>query len=269
MESYPRKESTTLEFKVEVPAKKQTLLKTVVAFANTYGGQIIVGVDDDQNIVGVDEVEVDELIADLTRSIYDAITPGIFPSIFTKRIAEALVVVIEISEGMNKPYFFAAKTLADSCYVRLSAQTMLATPDIIQQLQWQGQRRFLDEMPVYSASKKDINQQAFKEFLNNRTQKLPNTSLNTMLYHYGVLRKENGREYPSTGGLLLFGKQPEKFFSEAFVICTHFAGTSGREVVATRDSVGSLFQQYKDTVAFISSRLNKSFKIEGTGPRIA
>ena len=69
------------------------------------------------------------------------------------------------------------------------------------------------------------------------------------------------------GGILLFGYDPQEFISESFVICTHFLGTSEREVVATKDCNGTLLQQYNDCISFILSRLNRKFTIEGTGPR--
>lgn len=264
---YPDKESAILEFKLEIPSKKQIAMKTIIGFANTYGGQIIVGVDNDRNIVGVPENRVDSLIDDLTRSIYDSIAPSLYPSIYTKRFGEKLVVIIDIAEGSQKPYHFSAKRMSEGTYVRLGSHTVLATPDIIHQLQWQKQHKFLDEMPVHGASDRDIDLIAFEKFLKDRKQKNSNVDTQEMLHHYQILTKDRGRIYPTVGGILLFGKDPQKFFSEAFVICTHFSGISGRDVIATRDSTANLLQQYKDVTAFIVSRLNSSFKIEGAGKR--
>ena len=49
-------ESANIEFKVEVPKRSEKYIKSVIAFANTAGGKIIIGVDDKSNeIVGVDK----------------------------------------------------------------------------------------------------------------------------------------------------------------------------------------------------------------------
>ena len=69
--------------------------------------------------------------------------------------------------------------------------------------------------------------------------------------------------YPTTAGILLFGKNPQHYFSEAMVICTHFAGVDGREAIATRDCTGTLLEQYQEATAFILSRLYRSFTIKG------
>lgn len=264
---YTHKESATLEFKRNIPDKKKTMLKTVIGFANTYGGEIIIGVDDSRNIIGVPEGKVDQMIDDLTKSIYDVVAPSIYPSIYTKRVAEKLLIIIDIAEGANKPYHFSSERISTSTYVRLGAHTVIATPDIIHELQWLKQRKFLDEMPVHAAHTNEINLSHFKKFLEQRKQKSTLIDVDEMLFHYNIITKDKGRTHPTVGGLLLFGKHPEKFFPEAFTICAHFSGTSGRDAIATRDSIGNLFQQYKDCIAFITSRLNSSYKIHGTGTR--
>ncbi len=265
---YSHKESAVLEFKLDVPSKKHVLLKTVVGFANTYGGEIVIGVDNNAEIIGVPESKVDAIMDDLTRSIYDAIAPSLFPSIYTKRYGEKLVIIVDIAEGSQKPYHLGGKRIHEGTYVRLGSHTVLATQDIIHQLQWQKSHKFLDEMPVHEASIKDIDIPAFENFLKERKQKNSSVDTREMLYHYHILTKDRAKVYPTVGGILLFGKKPQQFFPEAFVICTHFAGTSGRDAIATRDSDSHLFQQYKDVTAFIISRLNTSFKIEGAGRRI-
>ncbi len=264
---YPQKESSVLEFKRDIPQKKQTLLKTIVGFANTYGGEMVIGVDDSGEIIGVPEDSVDQLIDDLNRSIYDTVSPSIYPSIYTKRIGDQLVVIVDIAEGANKPYHFRNERINEGTFIRMGTHTMLATQDIIQQLQWQGQRKFIDEMPVYAAQEDDIDTKIFEKFLEERKQGYLTVDLQEMLFHYKILTKDRGRVYPTVGGILLFGKNPAKYFPEAFIICSHIAGTDGREVIATIDSGGQLFAQYKETIAFITSRLNTSFTIKGTGTR--
>lgn len=52
-------ESTNIEFKLEVPKKSEKYMKSVVAFANTAGGKIVIGIDDESHqVVGVDKDEV-------------------------------------------------------------------------------------------------------------------------------------------------------------------------------------------------------------------
>lgn len=75
-------ESANIEFKVEVPKKSERYIKSVVAFANTAGGKIIIGVNDEsQEIIGVDKNEVFKIIDGITNTISDMCYPQIFPNI--------------------------------------------------------------------------------------------------------------------------------------------------------------------------------------------
>lgn len=75
-------ESANTEFKVEVPKKSEKYIKSVVAFANTAGGKIIIGVDDKTHeIVGVEKDEVFKIMDGITNTISDMCYPQIFPNI--------------------------------------------------------------------------------------------------------------------------------------------------------------------------------------------
>lgn len=263
---YPEKESSILEFKRELPSKQQ-VNKTIVAFCNMHGGKLVIGVEDSGEIIGIPEAAIDETMENLHRSAYTNCSPTIIPSIHLKRIHNKIILIIEVSEGMTKPYFITSDTIENGTYVRIGTQTVKAAPEMIRELQWQSSGKYPDEMPLYVATKEDIDLEAFEKFLLIRRENLDNIDLEKMLFHYNILIKEHNRTYPTIGGMLLFGYEPQKFLSESFVICTHFMGTEGREVVATKDCTGTLTQQYIDCISFILSRLNRKFSIEGTGPR--
>lgn len=264
---YPEKESAILELKREIPTKQQ-IIKTIIGFCNLYGGRLILGVNDHREIIGIPEETIDQLIESLHRSIYESCTPLIIPNIHTQRIDDKMILLIDVSSGMTKPYYLTTEGINNGTYWRIGTQTVKATPEMIQDLQWQTRGRAPDEMPIHHASLENLNTESIHKFLDNRIQKAKEYSYDELLYHYFLLIKEHNRIYPTTGGILLFGKNPQDYLSEAFIICSHFKGISGREALATRDITGSLFAQYEKTLAFILSQLNRSFIIKGAGPRI-
>jgi len=257
---YVEKESVTLEFKQQLSNHSQ-IAKTVVAFCNQFGGKIIIGIDDQQNICGVNESNLDETIDALQQSIYKTCTPTILPSIYTQRIHDKLILIIEVSSGMNKPYFVTSLGLNEGVFIRAGAHTVKATTGMIQELIWKGKGLSVDEMPVYSASRYDLDEDKFFNFLKEHRQHYQTENLDEQLRHYRVIIQEHQRNYPSLGGLLLFGKNIEKYLPEAFIICSHFQGASGRTAIATQDCMGSLFEQLHSAMNFVVSRLNKSFTI--------
>lgn len=80
---------------------------------------------------------------------------------------------------------------------------------------------------------------------------------------YSLVVEEHHDWYPTHAGILLFGKDPQYFLSEAMTICCHFKGCEGREAIAAIDCVGTLLNQYHQAHNFILSRLSHSFTIEG------
>jgi len=261
---YPEKESSVLEFKQELPTKQQ-IIKTIIGFCNQFGGRLIVGVADDGTITGLPEEAVDETIEALHKSLYESCTPTILPLIYTQRIQDKVILFIEVSNGMNKPYFLTSQGLNEGCFVRAGLQTVKATPSMIQELQWQARGKELDKMPIYAATQQDLELASFKTFLRNRD--IETLDEHEMCLQYDLLVEEHRRIFPSFAGLLLFGKNPQRHLSEAFIICTHFKGVQGREAIATVDCTGTLFEQYQKALHFLTSRLYRSFTIPGAGPR--
>ncbi len=263
---YSEKESSILEFKREIPTKQQ-IVKTMIGFCNLYGGRLILGIDDNREIIGIPEDTVDQISESLHRSIYESCTPLIIPSIYSQRIDDKVILLIEVSSGMTKPYYLTSEGINKGTYCRIGTQTIKATPEMLQDLQWQTRGRSPDEMPIHHAHSEDLDTESINTFMSKRIQHAKEYSHDELLYHYSFLLKEHNRSYPTIGGLLLFGKDPQKYLSEAFIICTHFKGISGREALATKDITGQLFGQYEKALAFVLSQLNRSFTIKGAGRR--
>ncbi|MGA2768565.1 MAG: ATP-binding protein [Candidatus Bathyarchaeia archaeon] len=97
-----RGENETVEFKRELDAKKQALelLKSIVAFANTSGGTVFIGIDDNCRITGFKE-NVDAKIVDMIAARCD---PSIKVQIRQQELNKLPITIIDVVEGTNKPY---------------------------------------------------------------------------------------------------------------------------------------------------------------------
>jgi len=260
---YSEPESSMLEFKQEIPTKQQ-ISKSIIGFCNQHGGKLILGVADDGSIIGIPEAEIDDVMTKVAHLIYDSCHPPILPLVYSQRIQDKVIVIIEVSSGLYKPYFLKAKGLSKGTYVRLGPSTLLANAEMIQELQWQAQGHAADQTTVYTASIDDLDIDAAVALLNNSSKsKQDKKTINALLKGYGLVTEEHRQWYPTVSGVLLFAREPQHFISESFIICSHFAGISGREAIATRDCEGTLFQQFVDAYSWILSRLNRSFTISG------
>ena len=122
-------ESEKVEFKSRVT---EDIYKEIIAFANTDGGIVYVGVDNNGNAVGL--TDVDQEYTRITNGIRDAIMPDV--TMFVRfTIQENKVVRITVNEGSNKPYYLKGKGLKPSgVYVRQGASSVPASAEQIRRM---------------------------------------------------------------------------------------------------------------------------------------
>lgn len=99
------KEKYNLEFKGEIT---KTFLKTVSAFSNYNDGEIIFGMDDDGNIVGLDSTK--EECLRIENMINDSIDPVPNFKIEVREINNKGIIVLSVKKGSDTPYYYNGKT---------------------------------------------------------------------------------------------------------------------------------------------------------------
>jgi len=114
-----RGETETIEFKQKI-GKPQEFAETFVAFANTKGGVILLGVDDHSKIVGFSEKGYEDTITNILRS---HCIPQVKCEISEMRLNDDDIIVVRVEEGKDKPYFVREK----GPYIRANATDRVAT----------------------------------------------------------------------------------------------------------------------------------------------
>lgn len=128
-------ENSELEYKREIPKEDRRWLKTVVAFANGKGGQIIFGIDDETHmVVGVDIDNIARTVDRITETIISNCTPQIIPDVRIDTMAEKYVIVVDVKAGQNTPYYLTKYGMEEGTYVRAAASTRLAESHIRMEL---------------------------------------------------------------------------------------------------------------------------------------
>ena len=110
-------ESSTLEYKREIDT--DDIRKTVVAFANTRGGTLKIGVEDDGTVIGIDQPNKDRI----TQIIRDGVMPKIIPKINIETYEYKDIIVVDIQDCTNIPY----NTNNGIYYIRVEATTRIAS----------------------------------------------------------------------------------------------------------------------------------------------
>jgi ATP-dependent DNA helicase RecG len=122
-------ENVNTEFKREYTPN---IIKSAIAFANTNGGKIYVGVDDDGTVIGIENT--DDVMLKITNAIRDSVKPDLTFFVLCSVVEKdgKNVIVVEVQKGTSCPYYIASKGIRpEGVYVRQGASTVPATTQAI------------------------------------------------------------------------------------------------------------------------------------------
>jgi predicted HTH transcriptional regulator len=237
-------EGKTLEFKQGL-ASPRNLLKTLVAFANSAGGKIIIGVaDKTREPVGIDNpLDEEERLCNL---IADSITPRLVPNVEMVTVECKTLLVIEVFPSNSRPHFLRSEGPETGVYVRLGSTNRQADRELIGELRRSAEGVAFDELPMPELSVDDLDieaaQQAFGDL-----RKLDEQALLTLK----VLTRHQNRPAPTKGGILLFGRQRTQHFPDAWIQCGRFYGTEKIDIYDQADIDVSLPKAVDDVLLFL------------------
>lgn len=126
------RESETVELKSVIV---DDIKKEIIAFANSNGGKLYIGIADDGTVVGVDDT--DEVTQQVANMVRDAIKPDVtmFIHYTTEEANGKQIVVADIQRGTNRPYYLAKKGLRpEGVYVRQGTSSVPTTDAAIRQM---------------------------------------------------------------------------------------------------------------------------------------
>ncbi len=216
-------EDKTLEFKRDLSSPKN-LLKTLVAFANTAGGQVIIGVDDkDRSPVGVTHpLNEEERLCSL---IADGINPRLVPNVEIMTVEDKTLLIVEVFLSGLRPHWIKAEGPENGVYVRLGSTNRQADRELIAELQRSVEGIAFDELPMPGLTVDDLDLASLKNMLPDR-HKLGENELLTLR----LLKNEQGCRVPTKGAVLLCGKDRSQHFPDAWMQCGRFIGRDKAQI---------------------------------------
>jgi predicted HTH transcriptional regulator len=212
-------EGKTLEFKRDLSSPKN-MLKTLVAFANTAGGRLLIGIADDSGeVLGVeDPLDEEERICNL---IADSIKPRLVPNVELISIGDKTLLRVEVYPSGSRPHWLKKEGPNEGVYVRLGSTNRKADRELIAELKRGAEGKSFDEMPLPELSVDALDIEAARELFKDQRELSENELLTLKL-----LKQVQGRLVPTIGGMLLFGIEREERFSDAWIQCGRFSGTT-------------------------------------------
>lgn len=262
-------ESKNIEFKVELPKKSEKYMKSVIAFSNTSGGKIIIGVDNEtREVVGVDVKEVFRMMDSIANAVSDSCEPQIIPDIAFQTIEDRCIVVVEIYPGANRPYFLKSVGKNGGTYIRVGGTSRPADDVKIKELEMEGVNLSWDELTCVgyevtevAVSKlcKDIRQYMTDSILAEEDKKNIREVTKHNLLNWKVLNQSEGELLATNSFVLL----TSDYFRFAKIQCALFKGTDRDIFIDKREYDGPLYEQIESAYQFVLRHINLGAEIEG------
>ena len=248
-------ENSALEFKT-TEVHPDSLAREMVAFANSQGGTILLGVADDAQIEGIDrDKNWEEWVANISRN---NINPPLIVDYSQTTINGDIVGVIDVEKGKDKPY----QTNKNQFLVRVGSTSRVASQlELMRLFQQAGVFHYdLTSVPRTSIKDLDINKVAsyFQRYDIDLSEE---DDLTTLLKNTDVL-SEDGQV--TVSGLLIFGMQPQRYLCNASIGYAHFTGTETDSELLDRKNVeGTLDNQIENTLTIIKNNFREGSTIKG------
>jgi len=233
----------------------------MVAFSNSKGGALLIGVNDDGSVSGLNTGDMAKLNQLISNVASQSVRPPINPMTENIALPGGMVMAVTIDQGISKPYmdnqgFIWVKSGADKRKVtaREELQRMFQAAALIH----------ADETPLQGTSVADVDTAFFEAFFEQfvgeplTEQQLPLTQLmeNMNLMKAGQL---------NYCGALLFAKKPQLRLPVFIVKAVAFPGRdiADTDYLDSQDIDGKLSDVFQKTLGFVLSNLHHQQKGQG------
>lgn len=221
-------ENSGVEFKRD-DLRPEQLAKEIVALANFQGGKLLLGVEDDGAISGVQRPDLETWVMDTVFGRY--IHPLILPFYEEIELEDGKrVAVVSLTQGTAKPYV-VRKDNREEIYVRVGSTSRLATREQQARLFESGGMLHAEVLPVSGSSLDDLDQVRLTDYLVNIAgdEAAPQSPEDWERRLTGLgftVARTDGAPVCTIAGLVLFGRSPRRSLRQAGVRWMSFAGDS-------------------------------------------
>jgi len=230
-------ENEQVEFKPSL-SQKDKIMECVSAFSNTRGGTILVGVTDTGDATGIDVGR--STLEDLAGYIKRNADPPVYPSPQTVQFQNRTLLLIQVKENPEKPVFFH-----DKAFKRVGRSNQRISSHEIRKMAKEEKRKVTwDERLCEGATLDDIDWAFVTEELIPLYERISKKKVASSPLEFLRAARTIQNETPLNAGILLFGKDPQKFFPNSYIALARYAGTGvGGEKRDFKVFRGNLFSQ--------------------------
>jgi len=233
----------------------------IVAFSNSGGGNIIIGVSDDGSFSGLARHDMNRLNQLVSNAASQSVRPAVNPETENISVPEGLVMVVRVPDGVSKPYMDTGGAI----WVKSGSDKRKATSrEEIQRMFQNANLIHGDEIPAAGLTVADLDSDYFWAFFNEHSPKpakdleigLPQLLNNMNLMKEGVL---------NVSGALLFARNPSFRLPVFIVKAVAYPGTEIHEekYIDSRDITGKIADIYHKSMSFVIGNIKHIQKNQG------
>lgn len=239
----------------------------IVAFANSEGGTLYVGVDDLGNLCGLNDA--DATFQALTNICRDRCFPAISPLIEQQTIAGKEIIIVTVTPQLNrfKPY----RTAGGRFYIRAGKDKKDATGRELMRIAQAAGELHYDESPVIGAEVQDFSMPDFEKYHDRQfgmslEQHLEQSGveLPVLLRNLKLVHDLDDDMLLTVAGVLLFGTNPQRFLPQSRVSAVAFAGVNeDSDILDRREMAGRLPEIIEETRVFFDRNIRHPAREHG------
>ncbi len=238
----------------------------IVAFANADGGTLVIGIEDDFTITGIDNYQSN--INEILRVPFDYCRPSI-------RVTTEIVGCIDKNGKQNHLLVITIPQSSelhanqnDEVYYRVGDKSKKLNFEERLQLMYAKGTRYYEDEPVFRSVLEDIDM----DFVAEYCKKIGYTkhAMEYIRNNKNYFVQHDGREEMSVAALLLFGKEPQRFFPRARVRFIRYDGTVakvGTEMNVIKDKIfdGKIIDIVRQSLEFVGNQIKEHTRLGKDG----
>lgn len=231
-------ECLTVEFKERFTPR---IDEDIVAFANTKGGVILLGVRDDQTVGG-------EILTNSLKARINSVARNCNPPIPVRiKQVEENIVSIEVPPGDEKPYNCKA-----GYFRRLDGTTQKMTNHELRAMFRESEKTPFEEMIHNEVAWDDISREKVEAFLKEARIDIGKVTPHNILTSLNVARDDR----ITSAGILFFAKNIRRFIAHGQMTLIAFKGTERIYIFDRQDIADDLLTQFNAAILFLKKHLN-------------
>lgn len=213
-------EGQNVEFKRDISQRSDTAGE-LIAFANTSGGTLLVGITDDGQIIGVSDPDaIMNALASISR---DNCRPSLYPIIERVDVNGMPIIAVRVEKRTGPPY----ENNSGQCYIRVGATKQLASPQQRARMLQQSGLYHFDETPVVGTTLADLDREAFRNYfekISRQPLEATGVTLEQLLEGTRVATTVDDVPRLTVAGLLVFGREPQRYMRQSRITAVRFLG---------------------------------------------